>query len=341
MIDLRSDTVTKPDKPMLKAMMSAETGDDVYGEDPTINKLQEEIAELTGKEDALFVPSGSMGNQICVACHTEKGDEVILESQAHIFYYETGAPALISSVQLNLIPSDDGMPPIGQIEDAIRPDTYYLPRTSLICLENTHNRHSGSIISQDYIKEVRKIADKHGLKMHLDGARLWNASAATGMSIRELSEPFDSVSLCFSKGLGAPVGSIICGSKKFIKKALKMRKILGGGMRQAGILAAGAGYALKHNLAKLEADHINAGVFAERISACNGISINMKKIQTNIVLFDLTNGMASDELAVLCRQKGLAIIPFGPRTLRAVFHHQVTAGDAEKAADIICAVLER
>jgi len=228
-IDLRSDTVTRPSAFMREAIASAIVGDDVYGEDPTVNKLQEKMAKLTGKEAALFVTSGTMSNQLAIKCHTQEGDEIIVEYSAHIFQYETAGGSFISRVQIYPIPGKYGMMKLQDIEDAVRPDVYYFPKTKLICLENTHNRAGGSILGYNYITDVSALAKRHGIHMHLDGARLWNASIATGISIGEYAKHFDSLSICLSKGLGAPAGSVLCGSSEFIERARKYRKILGGG----------------------------------------------------------------------------------------------------------------
>ena len=335
MIDLRSDTVTKPSPEMLEAMMKAEVGDDVYGEDPTINKLQETAAELFGKEAALFVPSGTMGNQICINILTKAGDEVILDSNAHIFYYETSGPSMLSNVQLMTLPSESGMIDEDLITSAIRPDVYYFPNTSVIALENTHNRHGGAIIDIDYIRSVRKIADEHGLKMHLDGARIWNASVATGISLKEYSESFDTISVCLSKGLGAPVGSLVLSSHSNIKKALKFRKILGGGLRQAGYLAAAGLFAIENNLPKLKQDHDNAKKFAQMISDIPELECNIDRVQTNIVMFKYSDKLDTKELASHLKAKGLLVSEFGNRSIRAVFHLDINTNQAESAAQIL------
>jgi threonine aldolase len=278
-IDLRSDTVTKPSEEMKKAMMMAELGDDVYGEDPTVNELQEYTADLLGKEAALFVPSGTMSNQIGIKINTNDGDEIIAESESHIYYYETAAPSLISRVQFRLIESERGEMNPEKVRAAIRPDVYYFPRTSMLCVENTHNRHGGSVISLENIKQLKRIAIENNLAFHLDGARLWNASAATGISEADYVKDFDTVSVCLSKGLGAPVGSVLVGTKEKINRALKWRKILGGGMRQAGMLAAAGLFALKENRKLLTQDHINAKAFANVIAQCEHLHIDIDRVK--------------------------------------------------------------
>jgi len=259
-IDLRSDTLTKPTPGMREAIANAKVGDDVYGEDPSINKLQKRVAELLGKETAIFVPSGTMANQISIKCHTVPGDEVICEANSHIFNYEGGSPAFLSGVQLHPLPGTYGVFSPEQIKPALRSQDSHYPQSSLITLENTHNRAGGTIFPLDTIKAIKELADFYDLRMHLDGARLWNAHVETGIPLNEYGKYFDSVSVCFSKGLGAPVGSVITGSIEFINKAHRYRKMLGGGMRQAGILAAAALYALDYHLERLADDHKRAKI---------------------------------------------------------------------------------
>jgi len=335
MIDLRSDTVTKPTPEMMEFIFRAQVGDDVYGEDPSVNELQSYMAELSGKEAALFVPSGVMGNQLALKALTDPGDEVIIESQAHIFYYETAAPSIISQIQLRCLDSDNGEMPIEKIIASIRTTEYYLPKTKVIALENTHNRHGGSILSMDYIYEVHKIAKDNGIKFHLDGARLWNASAATGISIKDYCTPFDTISICLSKGMGAPVGSVLVGDRKIIEKAHKWRKILGGGMRQSGILAAAGLYAIKNNFQLLKVDHENALSFAKYLSESSLIHLDLAKVQTNMVFFDVIDSINVNLLIQKCLKLGLIIMATGPNTIRAVFHFQVQSVQALDAASII------
>lgn len=333
-IDLRSDTVTKPTPEMLAVMTSAELGDDVYAEDPTVNALQKKVAAMTGKAAALFVPSGTMGNQICLKVLTEAGDEVICENEAHIYYYETAAPSILSSIQLRPLLSERGEIPLTDIEDAIRPDVYYFPKTKVIALENTHNRHSGSIISLEYCRRMRKIAKKHGLFTHLDGARLWNAVAATGVDIKDYISEFDTVSLCFSKGLGTPVGSIIVGSESHIRKALKWRKIFGGGMRQIGILAAACDYALDFNLPKLSDDHKRAKEFAIEAGKIAGLRTAPDEVQTNIVQLFSVNDDA-EKLVSLCNTKGLRFSALSKNKCRLVFHIGIDDEMLSQSIDIL------
>ena len=284
LIDLRSDTVTKPSQDMREYMLNAEVGDDVFSEDPTVNRLQNKIAELLGKESALFVPSGTQANQICINVHTQPGQEVIVDYNAHIFNYESGAGGMLSGIQLHPITGENGHPTTEQIEEVIRPFDDHYPQTSLICLENTHNRAGGTIFPIEEIIKISNLAKEKNLKLHLDGARLWNASVAIGIELSEYAKHFDSVSLCFSKGLGAPIGSIIVGEKDFIKKAHFYRKAYGGGMRQVGIIAAACEYAIENNLIKLKVDHNNAKKIAETLDSLPGVDIDLESVQTNLII---------------------------------------------------------
>ncbi len=335
MIDLRSDTVTKPSEQMRKAMYQAEVGDDVYKEDPTINKLEEYTAELLGKEAALFVTSGVMGNQICLNVHTQPGEEVICEADAHIFQYESGSPAALSGIQLYPVKGENGIILSEQVEPLIRPESaYYMPKTKVVEVENTHNRAGGTIYPIENIKELKKLVTKYNLKFHLDGARLWNASATTGIKVSEYASYFDSVSVCLSKGLGAPVGSVIAGSKNFITKAFRVRKGWGGGMRQAGILAAAGLYALKNNFTRLAEDHQKAKILAGAIAGINSLEIDLNNVQTNIIIFKPKN-ISVDDALTKCREKGLLLSVGQVGTLRAVTHLDVDLKDIDKAANIL------
>ncbi len=335
MIDLRSDTVTKPSEEMKRAMMVAEVGDDVYGEDPTVNELQDYTADLLGKEAALYVPSGTMSNQIGIKINTNDGDEIIAESEAHIYYYETAAPSLLSRVQFRLIDSERGEMNPEKVEAAIRPDVYYYPRTSMICVENTHNRHGGSVISLENTKQLKRIAVTYNMAFHLDGARLWNASAATGISEAEYVKDFDTVSVCLSKGLGAPVGSVLVGSKEKINRALKWRKILGGGMRQAGMLAAAGLYALKENRKLLVQDHLNAKTFAKILNNCEHLTVEMNRVKTNMIIFDFPKKINASDYIKALSEKGVLVSAVGPNSIRAVIHFQITEKEAIKAAEVV------
>ena len=289
-IDLRSDTVTKPSAEMRRAMLEAEVGDDVYKEDPTVNELENYAAELLGKEAALYVPSGVMGNQICLNVWTNPGDEVICEKDAHIFHYESGSPAALSGIQLFPVPGKNGIMDPEDVKNYIRPkDAYYMPRTKIIEIENTHNRAGGIVQPIENIKELSALAKEHNLIFHLDGARLWNASVATGISPSEYASHFDSVSCCLSKGLGAPIGSVIAGPKDFIKEAYRVRKGWGGGMRQAGVIAAAGLYALKNNIERLKVDHQNAKILAEGIAKIDEFEVDVNLVQTNILVLQTKN----------------------------------------------------
>lgn len=337
-IDLRSDTVTRPSQEMRKAMYEAEVGDDVFKEDPTVNKLEEYAAELLGKEAALFVTSGVMGNQICLNVLTNPGDEVICERDAHIFNYESGSPAKLSGIQLLPVEGKNGVFTADQIEPLIRPaPAYYMPRTKVIEVENTHNRASGAVWPLEKIIDLKNLARKYNLFYHLDGARIWNASVATGISVKEYASHFDSISCCLSKGLGAPVGSIIAGTKDFIKEAYRVRKSWGGGMRQAGILAAAGLYALKNNIERLKEDHDKAKYLAQRISENPNLEIDVEAVQTNIILFKPLR-LSVEEGIRLCKEEGLLLSIGKVDLIRAVTHMDVSFDDIKKSADIIDSV---
>jgi len=336
MIDLRSDTVTRPSEAMRTAMCNAEVGDDVFGEDPTVNLLQAKVAMLLGKEDALFVPSGTMGNQTCIKVHTQPGDEIIVERDAHIFNYETAGGAFLSSVQVHPVEGVRGVLSIEGVKRAIRPRTYYMPRTRLLCLENTHNRAGGTIYPIDAIREMHDLARSEGMMLHLDGARIWNASAATGIPPHEYASYFDSISVCLSKGLGAPVGSVIAGTKEFIDQARRYRKIFGGGMRQAGILAAAGIYALDHNRDRLPEDHEKARYLARELSRAPGLSIDMESVQTNIIIISVEkSGHTPEEILGALRERGVLLTLGNYMGVRAVTHLDVTMEQVKQAADII------
>jgi threonine aldolase len=333
-IDLRSDTVTKPSKAMREAIFNAEVGDDVFGEDPTVIKLQQKCAELSDKQSSLFVSTGCLGNQLAIKGHTVQGDEVICESEAHIFHYETSAPSIISNVQLHTVQGTNGVMKLVDIQQAIRTNEYYFPKTKLICLENTHNRAGGTIQPIENIKEIYAFAKESNIKVHIDGARIFNASVETGISLKEYTQYCDSISFCFSKGLGAPVGSILCGEYEFISLAHKWRKILGGGMRQSGILAAAALYALENNVERLKEDNDKAKYFAKEISKLEGFGINPDNVQTNIVVFSY-NKKSKNDFIQLLERNGVRISSGSYDNLRAVFHMDVTKEDVQKAIGII------
>lgn len=334
-IDLRSDTVTRPSEGMRKAMYEAEVGDDVFQEDPSVNRLQEYAAELLGKEATLYVSSGVMGNQICLNVLTNPGDEVICERDSHIFNYESGSPAALSGIQLLPIDGQAGVITPDQVEPFIRPaGAYYMPRTKVLEIENTHNRAGGAVHPVDNITALGRLAKKYNLFYHLDGARIWNASVASGIPVKEYAQNFDTISCCLSKGLGAPVGSIIGGTKEFIKEAFRVRKAWGGGMRQAGIIAAAGLYALKNNIQRLEEDHRKAKMLAETISQIPSLEIDIDTVQTNILIFkpkDITVGNAIEA----CKQKGLLISVGKVDSLRAITHLDVSFEEIKKAQKIL------
>jgi threonine aldolase len=341
MIDLRSDTVTKPSLKMREAMLTAEVGDDVYGEDPTVNRLQKRVAEILGKESALFVPSGVMANQLAIKTQTQPGDEVIVEGDSHIFNFETAGAAFLSNVQLFTVKGNRGILKADQIAQAIRSAIYYNPKTSLVCLENTHNKAGGTIYPLEEIQKIHDLARNKKLALHLDGARLWNASVATGIPPKEYARYFDTVSVCFSKGLGAPVGSALVGSHEKIESARKYRKIFGGGMRQVGILAAGALYALDHNVERLKEDHEKAKWLAKELSTIPGINLDLNFVQTNIIIFSINGRPESvEELISMLKAKGVLISEMGISTLRAVTHLDVSVDQIKKASATIKSLLE-
>lgn len=339
-IDLRSDTVTKPSEAMRKAMYEAEVGDDVYKEDPTANELEHYAAELLGKEAALYVPSGVMGNQICLNVLTQPGDEVICEKDAHIFQYESGSPAALSGIQLSLIDGGTtGIFTAQQVEPLIRPESaYYMARTKVIEIENTHNRAGGTINPIKNIESISTLAKKHNLFIHLDGARIWNASVETGITPAQYAKYFDTVSVCLSKGLGAPVGSLIAGSKDFIKQAYRVRKAWGGGMRQVGVIAAAGLFALKNNILRLKEDHEKAKLFAEKLSLMPGIIINKEFVQTNIVMFSSIKISVEDFLS-RCKENELLFGTGKVGVIRAVTHMDVSFEEIDQAIKIIEKIL--
>ena len=331
MIDLRSDTITQPTPGMRRAIYDARVGDDVFGEDPTVNLLQQTLSEITGKPAALFVASGTMGNQVCIKSHTKPGNEVILERNSHIFNYECGSPAMLSGVQLLPLEGNRGHFTVEQVREVVRLTDDHHPKTKLIALENTHNRSGGTIFPIEEMIKISEFSLSKGIKLHLDGARLWNATIKTGISIWEYCNLFDSVSLCFSKGLGAPAGSIIAGSKKFIEKARYHRKAFGGGMRQIGILAAAALYAIENNMNRLNDDHDRASKLGESLADVTSVDIDLKSLQTNMVLFDVKkSGMSGREVISKLAKKKIKMLTVGETKIRAVTHLQITDSDIEK-----------
>jgi threonine aldolase len=339
MIDLRSDTITRPTSEMRKAMYEAEVGDAVFGDDPTVNALEARTAELLGKEAAAYMPSGTMTNQVALRAHTEPGDEIIIEEQGHVYYYEGGGPAALSGVMCRLVKGERGIFTADAVSALLRMEDLHFPRTRLICLENTHNRGGGSVWPMERIMEIAALARENGLDMHLDGARLWNASAATGIPEHDYARHFDSVSVCFSKGLGAPVGSALAGSADFIRRARRFMKQFGGYMRQAGIIAAGALYALEHHRERLAEDHTNAKLLAEGLAGIPGIELDPSTVQTNIVLFRHRR-LNSVEVMLRAHTSGVFILPAGRENLRAVTSLAVNREDIKKAVSLVEAALK-
>ncbi len=329
MIDLRSDTVTLPTDLMRKAIFDAELGDDVYGEDPTVNRLQELAAEMIGKEEALLVPSGTMGNQIAVLAHTSPGTEVILEENSHIYYYEAAAASVFAGIQPRPLPGKRGSLQADQVEWAVRDDDIHLPPTSLICLENTHNRAGGLVIPLEEMKAVFEVAGRYNIPVHLDGARIFNASIASGVAVKHYTACTTSVQFCLSKGLGAPVGSIIAGSAEFIEEARRWRKRLGGGMRQAGIIAAAGIVALETMVERLAEDHENARLLAEGMADLQGIEFNPEDVETNIIIIKPTK-MSVRQLGEELKKRGILAVVMEPDRMRLTTNKDVDRHDIEK-----------
>ncbi len=334
-IDLRSDTVTLPTPAMRKAMAEAALGDDVYGEDPTVNRLEAMAAEILGKEAAVLVSSGTMGNLACVMAHCGRGDELIVGNRAHIFLYEQGGAAALGGIQPHPLPNQsDGTLDLEQVKLAIRGDDAHFPVTRLICLENTHNRCSGSPLSASYIEAVADLAAEHGLALHVDGARLWNAAVALNQAPAELVARADSVSCCLSKGLAAPVGSVVAGSQAFIARVRRMRKVLGGAMRQAGIIAAAGIISLSDMIERLSDDHANALRLAQGLAALPDIEIDTAAVTTNIVYFRVVSGSVSPlQLAAALQERQILMNPIDQFSMRAVLHCDVTASDVDMALE--------
>ena len=335
-IDLRSDTVTHPTPQMREAMAKAEVGDDVMHEDPTVNRLEEMAAAKLGKEASLYVPTGTMANLVALLTHCGRGDEVIVGDKAHMFINEVAGMAALGGIQPRTIPNlADGSLKFDDIKAAIRGDNVHWPRTRLLALENTHNACNGTPLIPTYLWMVYDIVHPHGIKIHTDGARIFNASVALGVPVTELTKYTDSISFCLSKGLSAPVGSLLCGTKEFIAEARRNRKMVGGGMRQAGIVAAAGIVALETMIERLADDHANAKYFAEQIANIPGIELNPAQIKTNIVFFDLSNGMTASDFAKRLAAQGVLIGPSGERRLRAVTHYGIERADIETAIRVI------
>ena len=340
-IDLRSDTVTKPTEAMREAMARAEVGDDVYGEDPTVNRLQEMVAGLLGKKAALFVPSGTMANQLAIRIQTQPGQEVIAESKAHIVRYEQGAAGALAGVQLHWVTGDRGLMGPEHIEAAIRPKDQHSIQTALICLENTHNAGGGTIYPLSTIERIRAVASAHGVPMHLDGARLFNAVAATTLPPAAYAQHFETVSVCLSKGLGAPAGSLLLtNDPALIDKARRFRRMYGGAMRQAGILAAAGIYALEHHIGRLKDDHDNAKRLARKLQQIPAVTINPQHVESNIIIFDIIgHRLCPSELVAALRREHVLINAVGGTSFRAVTHLDVSTRQIDAAADAFARIL--
>jgi threonine aldolase len=342
-IDLRSDTVTLPTPAMREAMYRAEVGDDVYGEDPTVNRLEAMAAQRMGKEAGLFVVSGTMGNLVALLTHCQRGDEVILGDQSHSFVYEAGGSAALGGIHPRPLPNQpDGTLDLAQVEAAIRPENVHFPRTRLICLENTHNRCGGAALPPDTMARIGAIARRHGVALHLDGARIFNAAIALEVEVKELTRDADSVMFCLSKGLSAPVGSVLCGSEAFIHEARRARKIVGGGMRQAGIIAAAGIVALEQMVDRLAEDHANARRLAEGLAEIPGIAMDPERVQTDIVIFELTaQDMTPAELVARLKEEGVLLLTIEGRRLRAVTHYGIESEEIEAALSAFQRVMRK
>ena len=339
-IDLRSDTVTRPTPEMRAAMAAAEVGDDVYGEDPTVNLLERRAAEVFGREAALFVPTGTMGNQIGIRLHTQPGQEVIAESRAHILDWEMATTAVFSGCLIRAIPAEGGILTWKHIEPAIQPWGNFRAATGLIEIENTANLAGGRVTPLSVLEEIWENAKQRKLPTHLDGARIFNAAAALNVDVQALTRGFDTVMFCLSKGLGAPVGSMLAGSEELMRKARIFRKALGGGMRQAGILAAAGLVALEQGPGRLNEDHANARLLAEALANTPGVSLDLDSIETNIVIFRLTAGLDAPELAARLKARGVLVSAFGPDAIRVVTHRDVSRADCIDAAEALTEEIE-
>jgi threonine aldolase len=321
---------------MRAAMVAAEVGDDVFHEDPTVHALEARVAGMLGKEAALFVPSGTMSNQICIRAQTQPGDEIICDVDSHIYNYEAGGPAALSGVSTRTVDGDFGVIDVTQLEGKIRPDDDHQVRTRLVCLENTHNRGGGRLYPLEKIEAISTWARGHGLRTHLDGARLWNAVVATGVPARTWADHFDSVSVCFSKGLGAPVGSALAGTREMVVKARRIRKLFGGGMRQAGVLAAAALYALDHHVDRLAEDHRNAQVLAQAIVDTPGLRLHPPEVDTNLIWVNVDPDLGTaQQVAQLLKERGVLVIALGPYRFRACTHLDVSSAGVDRAAEVI------
>ncbi len=336
MIDLRSDTLTKPTPGMLAAMMSAAVGDDVYGEDPTVNELERRVASDFGMEAAVFVPSGTMGNQIAVRIHCRPQDEVLLESTSHIYLWEAGAPAALSGVTLRTVDSRFGILDVADLEDKLHPNDMHSVQSRLVCLENTHNRGGGTVYPLEKVAAISAWARANGLAIHLDGARIWNAAVASGVGLKTWARHFDTMNVCFSKGLGAPVGSALLGPRDLITQARRVRKLFGGAMRQVGFMAAACLYGLDRHIERLAEDHANAKLIAAAVAEVPGLKLVPPEVKTNLIWFEVEASLGTaKEVATRLKAEGVWVAALGRNTIRAVTHLDVSRADCERAADAI------
>ena len=340
-VDLYSDTVTRPTREMRTFMCEAEVGDEQKGEDPTVNLLQEMVADLLGKEAAVFLPSGTMCNEIAMRVHCRPGEEMLAHRTAHPIHFETGGPAALAGVNVSALDGARGQYDAPTVAAAVRPENRYMPRTRLLWVEQTSNLGGGSIWPLDRIAEVAAVARRHGLRTHLDGARLMNAVVASGVSARDYAAPFDSAWIDFSKGLGAPVGAALAGSREFIAEAWRFKQQMGGAMRQAGIIAAGGVFALRHHVKRLAEDHANARRLAEALAALPGVALDPASVETNIVIFELRGAVDAEAAVAGLLQRGVRMGAMGPRSVRAVTHIDVSAAQIERAVEAARAVLSR
>jgi threonine aldolase len=338
-VDLRSDTLTLPTVEMREAMARAEVGDDVWGEDPTVRQLEATAAARLGKEAGLFVASGTMGNLVSLVAHTQAGQEVVLDLDSHVYNYEVAGGTIVGNVQMHPVKTERGFLTPEQVQEALRPANIHIPPTGLVCLENTHNRHGGTCCTPEEIAAVAAVAHGAGVPVHVDGARLFNAAVALGRDPREFAEPVDSVTFCLSKGLAAPVGSVVCGPAAFVERARRVRKMVGGGMRQAGVLAAAGLVALEHMVDRLAEDHVHARTLAEAVAALPGLVIDLASVQTNIVIIRVDRGdrsrstAATEDLVRGCAARKVKIHAMGPVAIRCVTHKDVDAEDIHRAVD--------
>jgi len=334
-IDLRSDTVTRPSEEMRRAMLTAEVGDDVFGDDPTVILLEQHVADLFEREASLYVPSGTMANQICLKANTRPGWELLCERECHVVNYEVAGPVVHAGLLVNLLTTERGMITAGMVRENVRIKSLHSPETRIVALENTHNRHGGTVLPQDEIERVREVCDEFDLILHLDGARIWNAHVATGLSLPELTRSFDSVSVCLSRGLGAPIGSMILGTREFIEICRRERKLFGGAMRQVGIIAAAGLFAVKNNIARLAEDHANARLLAEGLQSIPIFNVDLSRVETNIVIANITGEETAESVLGRLKSVGVWAVPFGPKRIRMVTHLDVTRTDCEEVLERI------